>query len=378
MLKTTIKRKLQQYIDPYFLSALKKYVNIAEINFNAILGRHFILDPRYHLFIETTGVCNLSCRFCAYSKKEIGKVVMPMKMFQEVVNQSVEMGFSSFNLTPTTGEVFMDKNFIEKMQYLDRSPKVEGYSFYTNFVIPSRQQIEELFKLRKLKSMHVSLYGHDEKSFCSLTQQLGKQYYKLVENLRCLCDLYHKNSFFELGMSWRTIPSFVFDKAPNSELQEIVWEIKNKYQMEIDALALYDNWGGFITNEDVKDIGLRVKESSLVYKKGVCTLILDRVIVLADGRVNACACRDVNGSLIIGNIKEKLLSDILSIENPLYGNLIQEQMDNKFKVACKECSYYRSIYQPLNRAFRGQYYNLDQVKKFLKRSEKMATKKSQN
>lgn len=367
MLKATIKRKLQQYIDPYFLSFLKKYVNIAEINFNATLGRHFILDPRFNLFIETTGICNQSCRFCAYSKKEIGKVVMPMEMFQETVSQSVEMGFSFFNLTPLTGEVFMDKHFVERIQYLDRHPKVEGYSFYTNFVVPSKQQIEELFKLRKLKSVHVSLYGHNEKSFCDLTQQSEKQYHRLVKNLKYLCDLYHKNSFFELRMSWRTIPSFVFDKVPNSELQEIVWEIRNKHQIKIEDLPLYDNWGGLITNEEVKDIGLRVKDSSLVYKKGVCTLILDHVAVLADGRVNACACRDINGSLVIGNIKENSLSYILSIKNPLYKNLIQEQMDNKFKAACKECSYYRSIYQPLNIILKGQYYNLDQVKKFLNR-----------
>ncbi len=117
MLKATIKRKLQQYIDPYFLSFLKKYVNIAEINFNAALERHFILDPRFHLFIETTGVCNLSCRFCAYSKKEVGKVVMPMEMFQEIVSQSVEMGFSFFNLTPLTGEVFMDKRWIDSIEW---------------------------------------------------------------------------------------------------------------------------------------------------------------------------------------------------------------------------------------------------------------------
>lgn len=367
MLKATIKRKLQQHIDPYFLSFLKKYVNVAEINFNAALGRHFLLDPRFHLFIETTGVCNQSCRFCAYSKKAVGKVVMPMAMFQEIVSQSVEMGFSFFNLTPLTGEVFMDKHFINRMQYLDRHPKVEGYSFYTNFVVPSKQQIEELFKLRKLKSVHVSLYGHDEKSFCDLTQQSTKQYYRLVRNLKYLYDLYNENSFFNFGMSWRTIPSFVFDKVPDSQLQEIVWEIRNKYQIRIEDMPLYDNWGGLITNKDVKDMGLRVKDGSLTYKKGLCTLIIDRVAVLADGRVNACACRDVNGSLVIGNVKENSLSDILSIKNSLYENLIQEQMDNKFKAACKECSYYRSIYQPLNGDFKEQYYNLDQVKKFLGR-----------
>ncbi len=366
MLKQTIKRQIQQYIDPYYLAFLKKYVNMAEINFNAALGRHFILNPRFRLNIETAGVCNLSCRFCAYSQKKMAKVVMPMGMFQDVVNQVVDLGFSHISLTPLTGEVFMDKNFMEKMQYLDNHPKIVEYYFSTNFVIPSKPQLEELVKLRKLKIVHVSLYGHDEKSFCDLTQHSGKQYHRLVSNLKFFSELYHKKSMFKLIMSWRTTPSFSVNQTPNSELQEIALIFSNKHQIEIDSTPLYDNWGGAITNEDVKDIGLKVKDGPLVYKKGPCTLIFDRIAILADGRVNACACRDVNGSLVIGDIKENSLSDILSIENPLYRDVIQEQVEGKFRHACKECSIYRSIYTPIPIPF-TQYYNLAQVKKLLSR-----------
>ncbi len=338
---------------------------MAEINFNAVLGRQFILNPRFRLYIETSGICNLACRFCAYPKKESAKVVMPMEMFQNIVNQAVDVGFSHISLTPLTGEVFMDKGFLDKTQYLDNHPKIVEYYFSTNFVIPSKQQLEALFKLNKLGIMHVSLYGHDEESFCALTQHSKKQYYRLVRNIKYLSELYNEKSAFKLVISWRTTPNFSINQVPNNELQQTVWDIRRKHHIEIDNTPLYDNWGGLITKEDVEDIGIKIKDSSCVYKKGICTLIFDRIAVLADGRVNACACRDVNGSLNIGNIKNNSLANILSIDNSVYQDIIQEQIDGKFRPACKECSFYRSIYTPIPNPF-TKYYNLQQVRKIIK------------
>ena len=169
IIKHQLKKHLGIKINWDVVIFLRKYLDMAKINLNAALGRHFLPNPRHRLKIETSGVCNLSCRFCSYSKKEQGKVIMPMNLFQEVVNQAADMEYSVIGLTPMTGDVFMDKGIFEKMQYLDNHPKIKEYDFFTNFVVPSEQKIEELFKLCKLKIMRVSVYGHDEKSFCELT-----------------------------------------------------------------------------------------------------------------------------------------------------------------------------------------------------------------
>lgn len=87
-IKRQIKKHLGTYINPNFFILTKKYVNIVEMNFNAALGRHFLFPPRLRITIETSGLCNLSCKFCAYSKKELAKVIMPLNLFQEVVNQA--------------------------------------------------------------------------------------------------------------------------------------------------------------------------------------------------------------------------------------------------------------------------------------------------
>jgi MoaA/NifB/PqqE/SkfB family radical SAM enzyme len=366
-IKRQIKKHLGTYINPNFFILTKKYVNIVEMNFNAALGRHFLFPPRLRITIETSGLCNLSCKFCAYSKKELAKVIMPLNLFQEVVNQAAEMGFSIINLTPLTGDVFMDKGIIEKMQYLDNHPKIKGYDFFTNFVVPDEQKIKELFGLRKLNFMHVSLYGHDEKSFCEITRATKKEYHRLVRNLKCLYELYDRNNSFSIQMNWRSVPDFSEKSLPKSELQEIVLNFEKTYGIVCENIFLYTNWGGEVTNEDVKDVGLRVNDGSNVYKKGLCNLIFHFGGVLADGRVDACVCRDVNGSLVVGDINKEPLSHILSLNNPLYADIIQEQMESKFRPVCQSCDLYQSLYKPIRWGSNPdkRYYNLNQVKALL-------------
>ncbi len=107
--------------------------------------------------------------------------------------------------------------------------------------------------------------------------------------------------------------------------------------------------GGFFSNVDVREIGFTVIDVSHVYKRGVCGFLLYGLIVLADGRVNACAVRDVNGTLIIGDTKISLLSDILSDRNPVYMKIIEEQMAGSFRPVCKSCDFYQSVYQNCER-----------------------------
>jgi len=370
----TIKRQIKKHFGHHISSDViiltRKYVDMVEINFNALLGRHFLPHPRQKIEIETSSRCNLSCQFCAYSKKITAKVVMPMNLFQEVVEQAAGMGFSEIGLTPLTGEVFMDKGIIEKMHYLDAHPQIKSYYFFTNFVVPSEQTIKELFNLRKLKFIHVSLYGHDEQSFCNLTQATTKEYHRLVNNLNYLYDLYNEKRSFILRIGWRTVPNFKLEpSSPTSELQEIFLKFQTYYKIKSNNTLLYNNWGGEITQADVQDIGLRINDGTQVYRKGLCSVIFRFSGILADGRVSACVCRDVNGSLVVGDLRKESLSYVLSLNNPLYANLIQEQLESKFRPVCLTCDFYNSFYQKMRmNASIKAYYKFDFVKTLLNQS----------
>ena len=303
---------------------------------------NFVPDPRRKLYIETTGVCNLACRFCAYSKKQDGKVTMPMATFCDVVDQATEMGFREFGLTPLTGEPFMDRGFIEKLLELEARSRVTGYHFYTNFTLPSASDIRTLATLTKLQYMHISLYGHDLDTFQAITRKPAGAYLRLVRNLETLHEVLRAETPRAwVRMSWRTTKDFDADAHPQSELHHIVRAIQQQYDLNVPVTTAYDNWGGAITENDLA--GLDMVLAPAPAKDAPCALIFYRLIVLADGRVNACACRDVDGTLVIGNVHQAPLAWILSTRNVRYAEIIQEQIANRFRPVCRACDFYQSI-----------------------------------
>ena len=82
---------------------------------------------------------------------------------------------------------------------------------------------------------------------------------------------------------------------------------------------------------------------------------------MSDGTVNACACRDVNATLKIGNINNQKLKDIVSPnKNKTYKELIDNQQMGKFNPICTSCDYYKSIYVKKN------YSSVSKFKEFIK------------
>ena len=112
----------------------------------------------------------------------------------------------------------------------------------------------------------------------------------------------------------------------------------------ISINRFYNNWGSIIKKEDVKGMNIKLNTEG-VKKKGACSLLFYKNIVLSDGRVNACACRDVNGSLIIGNLNNDFLKNILSTRNNRLVSIIQQQQNGNFNEVCSSCDFYRSIYK---------------------------------
>ena len=105
----------------------------------------------------------------------------------------------------------------------------------------------------------------------------------------------------------------------------------------------YDNWVGTITQDEVDSLGIKLTDGHL-YMHGTCTKVFAEIQIKADGQVHACACHDIDGSLVVGNLNQTKLKDILSFENAPYRELIESQMQGQFNKNCRSCSSYRSVY----------------------------------
>jgi hypothetical protein len=321
-------------------NSAKNVLSAVEVNLNRLLGREFVPAQPDMLHIETCSSCNLKCRFCAYEKKQSAKIAMKDQLFADLVVQAVAMGYRRFELTPCTGDVFMDHHCFNKLQVLEDNPEVTSYQFFTNFTIPKTKDVERLLKLKKLSQMTISIYGHDLETFLAITKSTENLYRRLISNLETLFRLLDQKTFsLDFGFrSTRDAPS-----QPTGEIMKLL-ERFEAAGIKVRTSNVYSNWGGLISQDDVKGLAIDITEPDKTYKKGACTLLFTSVQVMADGIVNGCGVKDPEASLRIGDLNEKPLREIISTRNPAYMQLIEEQQNGKFRRVCQNCDYYKSVY----------------------------------
>jgi len=362
-----------KYIKKYFLEIFE-YIYI---KINRYFNRQFIPDIKKSINIETTSICNLGCKFCGYHKRDLAMhplKTMSKENFIHLVNQSANLGYRNIGLSPTTGDVFMDKSFFEKINYIDEHGKIEGYYFYTNFIPIKNTDIEKLFNLKKLDFLGISIYGHDLKTFVAFADSSKNAYDVLVKNLKELNFLISKKNFtFKILIGHRTEKNFDINSI--NQKSELVFEIKKLIKnknVDYEYTAEYNNWGGIIGDNDVKNLDINFNKKPFK-KEGSCSLIYSRMIIGSNGELNACACRDANYTLSIGNVFKDDLKKIISSDNKKYLELIDRQEKNDFPDVCKSCDFYSSIYSYKHKTGyardKGKFINLKKYKEILKARE---------
>ncbi len=318
---------------------------------NKLLGREYI-ENSSTITIEVSGLCNLNCVFCAYKDKEDGKQIMPFDAFTDHINQLVDLGIDHIGLTPQTGDVFIDKNFHEKIQFLENHKGIKAFEFITNLISASKEALDNVAKSKKLLGMYISIYGRDSETFQKVTRRPALQYNRLVDNLNYVAEigsdflpLLGSFSMAERGFKWSpSDPAHVDD----SDVMKALRNLNNKlprFEWTGNHVDL-DSWGGKITQQEMDELEMGYEIVGAKFPMdGPCGMLFGSSIILADGKVNACSCRAVDKSLIIGDTKTSPLHEILSPDNPAYVEILRLHKKGDYPDACKGCKLFTNIYR---------------------------------
>jgi len=286
------------------------------------------------LHVEGTNICNAACAFCAYPQMERKKRTMPMADFERVVGQYLAMGGHHVSLTPIVGDPFVDKHLFERLELLMALPQVSGISFYTNAILMGPEKSERLLRYADKLHVHVSWGGFDAATWNAV---MGVEKFEAARDaVLAFLELKERTgSRIRFTLALRCPAS-----SCRGELYERLEEYREQGLVEIAGMDDYDSWAGRIAPEALAKVGLVPRR--MPYKRGACELLFTKPVVLADGRVNACACRDVEAELIVGDVREKPLGEIWA--GPEISELIERHERGDYPDVCRRCTYFVSVY----------------------------------
>ena len=302
--------------------------------------RHMPL-PR-NLYFEGTNVCNADCVFCPYTRMQRPKMTMPMDLFKSVVDQYVQMGGRAVGFTPIVGDPMADKFLLDRIAYLDSLDEITNVGFYTNGIALKPEKAERLTEFKNTTiNLSVSFGGYDRETFQKV---MGVDRFHLVqEHVLHLLDVLEKKGHDRLIVK---LDFRCPDPNSGDSFGRRVHECIQKGLVKMDGLmGNFDTFGGHVTQEHLDRAGLGLRMDYGYTKFGPCEIPFTKPLVLADGRLNACAERDLETTLAIGDLKSERLADVL------YGPRMQEFVmkfynPKSLPKVCQECSVYQSIYHP--------------------------------
>ncbi len=284
------------------------------------------------LAIEVTNICNAKCQFCAYRFLKRPKRTLTNGEFRFFIEKYVEYGGGELKLTPIVGDALTDKDLIEKIKIAKEYQKITHLYLYTNLIGLSQFDIKEFLNsgIDKIdvstclsgRETYKRLYGVDK--YDEVLVNLKKLFQVNLEE----CGNKVKIDIIIRGEKLDGIPII----GPDYDY------FVKEYRYHPRIIENYDNWTGLITEKDLPE-GQKFRE--IVDMSKPCSLFYKGLIILANGSVGACWCRDLEGTLIVGNIYKNTLSQIWQ------GKKLQKLRDDweqgKIPEVCKNCYQYTAI-----------------------------------
>lgn len=240
------------------------------------------------LGIEVTSICSFDCYFCGIRKRE--KHILPTEIFKRIVDESLELGYSSIFLTPKNGDIFCDPDIYSKLQFLKK--RKIPYSSFTNLHLVDPERFRKVTS--PIGRIYYSEYGENDKEFEKLTRKPRSFRDRVLKNLNVL----RKN---------------IIVQKRNSE---------------------------YILNA-------KRRQPPIDIKKNIFCAQAYKHHVSSNGDIILCSCGSYNPDLIVGSVLDSSLKDIFT--SKLYRDKIKYLMENgmKSEICQKHCNNFSTIGSPI-------------------------------
>lgn len=258
------------------------------------------IPPRIPLyFIEVTNTCNLSCDFCPRNDLLRGTGYMEFDLFKLVIKKIKEMGATYVNLN-RFGETLMHSQFLHMLRYA-KNQGIPNIGLVTNGQLLNPEMVENIVDAG-IDRVNVSLDTLDPVKYEKIRK--GAKLDKTISNLDYLIDYRNK------ARKNRPIIA-LFSVLVTDDFGQMR-RIFERYVNRVNYIEFRPivNYG---SSQRLKDLPhIKTKKVNIL----LCIQPWQRLNIFYNGDVNPC-CGDVDGELVIGNIKN------CSVKELWYGEKIR-------------------------------------------------------
>ncbi len=303
----------EKWIDPVrqnwvlrriFRASLRRHFSAKDAAADAAVYRY--IESKQFLpelvLIQIARICNLNCTMCGWTAWRRNKGFMSMDLYRRVLAEMKSNNILRVNLTSPQGEPLLSPHALECIEIAI----AEGFEVHlnTNCTPLNDRKIERLSEAAKSGrlSIQASFSGYDKRSHEAI--YVGSKFEATSEKLRKLNAAMGRAGCARL----LTVYGTIYDREELTLHMDYLASLG--FARTQISMGLPDNFAGIVAvgkKRGAKKIFSYKKE--LDYRSlRLCRMLAYYMLVYDDGKVSACACRDSENVMEIGDItKESLL-----------------------------------------------------------------------
>jgi len=279
------------------------------------------------IYIEVTNRCNLTCPFCPYPVLNPKRKDLDLNLAKKIIAEIIKEIPYRIIYFHNVGEPLLYPQLRELLEYCDRN-KV-AYGITTNgLLLPKKIKILKDKKIREInisyqvikeklhrrRGIKMAVYEYRSLILSSVRNLFSGGYSGIIKIKILTTDVHSRfmgekfrniqnqaELIKEIGEIYSKFYNRVLNKEQKEKISKLDIHRHNKIQIGKSFLVEtfpFLNWGNF-----------RQKVWPALF--GKCDGIIDQLLISVNGNVSPC-CYDVEGDLILGNVKEQSLNQILS------------------------------------------------------------------
>lgn len=318
-------KKIIPFSQRYFMRLLKPLINIDD-------QIKKISKKPTSIGFQVTNTCNANCIFCGYQYLKTPKSILPMDLFRKAIDEFDAFGGGGIGLTPFVGEALLDPNFIERIKYARNKKNVSRMGFFTNGILINRVGARSIIR-SGIDEITISIGGFDAESYSRIFRVNS---WSLV--IEGILNLLEENALYDNRVN--ICIGLRSDVSIWKLLGTPAYKMLKRFRFNLQYNIHYDSWSGRIKREELRG-AMRLRKQPK--KNEPCSLLYTGPIILSNGDMALCGCRDLNGDseLVLGNIKDKTILEMW--QDPAVDIIRKGFYSSRYPKVCRDCSFYNDL-----------------------------------